>query len=297
MRKTYVSTAFLVFALALFVSAVPVLMSQTAQDQTAKQETGAAAAVAQTQADQARAAQAERDAQRALAEREAQRALEEVLIKTYTLKFVSPSEVLLVARPYVIDSTGANNVLTVRIQRKYVQDFEALIKKLDIEKKNILLRIYTIDASRELFSENYLKRLPAPPNQVIEDKDLKKVLDELKGLWNFKSYYFDTPSFLTVKDGAGSNSFRLVSTLQNLEMNVLHIKILGEEIGKRTVAIGQIEMTQILNTPRGVEHTTLIDTKDVSVKENGYLVVGVSGYSGGFESGHALILVISAEIK
>jgi hypothetical protein len=288
MRKTYVSLTFLVFTLALLLSTVPMMLSQTPPDQTTKQEAVAVAAVAQTQADQARAAQAERDIQRAM---------EEVLIKTYTLKYVSPSEVLLVARPYVIDSTGANNVLTVRIQRKYVPDFEALLKKLDIEKKNILLRIYTIDASRELFSENYLKRLPAPPNQVIEDKDLKKVLDELKGLWNFKSYYVDTPSFLTVKDGAGSNSFRLVSTLQNLEMDVRQIKILGEEIGKRTVAIGQIQMSQIVYTPNATNHMTLIDTKDVSVKENGYLIVGVSGYSPGFESGHALILVISAEIK
>ena len=282
MRKTYVSTAFLVFALALFVSAVPVLMSQTAQDQTAKQETGAAAAVAQTQADQARAAQAERDARRAM---------EEVLIKTYTLKYVSPSEVLMVARPYVIDSTGANNVLTVRIQRKYVPDFEALLKKLDIEKRNILFQVYTIIASKELFREALIP-LNLKPNQEIENKDLNRAMNELKNLWNFKFYLIDDPSFLTVKDGAGSNSFRLVSKFGDFDMNLLHIQIIGDEPGKRTINAGQLVLSQ-----KGMQGTaTLIDTKDISFKEKGFLVVGVSGLENIYR-GYALILVMSAEIK
>ncbi len=41
---------------------------------------------------------------------------------------------------------------------------------------------------------------------------------------------------------------------------------------------------------------TLIDSKNITVKENGYLVVGVSGIQYQ-RSGTALILIISAEIK
>jgi hypothetical protein len=40
----------------------------------------------------------------------------------------------------------------------------------------------------------------------------------------------------------------------------------------------------------------LIDTSDVTFREKGYLVVGVSGFQAGWSSS-ALILVISAEIK
>jgi hypothetical protein len=44
------------------------------------------------------------------------------------------------------------------------------------------------------------------------------------------------------------------------------------------------------------QKTTLLDTTDITFKENGYLVVGVSGLHAGW-SGLALILVIRAEIK
>jgi hypothetical protein len=40
----------------------------------------------------------------------------------------------------------------------------------------------------------------------------------------------------------------------------------------------------------------LIETSDVTFKEKGYLVVGVSGFNAGW-SGSALVLVISAEVK
>jgi hypothetical protein len=282
MKKMYVSTALLVFGLALWFAAAPMAIAQTPPDQTAKQETAVVAAIAQTQTDRARAAQAEMDAQRAM---------EELLIKTYTLKYVSPSEVLAVARPYVFDSTGSNNVLTVRIQRKYIPEFEALLKKLDVEKKNILFQVYTIIASKESFREGLVPS-NLKPNQDIENKELNRAMTELKNMWNFKYYLVDDPSFLAVKEGMGSNKCRLVSKFGDFNLDLLQIQIIGDEPGKRTVGAQQLLLTQ--NSDQ--QKTTLINTNNISFKEKGFLVVGVSGLEG-FYRGNALILVMSADIK
>ena len=124
---------------------------------------------------------------------------------------------------------------------------------------------------------------------VIENKDLKKVLDELKTLWNFKTYEVDGPSFLSVHEDSGPNNFKLV-TNRTLNLVVSNVKVLGDEAGKRTVSIGQLKLTGTTNFADYV----FIDTQDVTLKERGYLVAGVSGYG---SASNALILVISAEIK
>jgi hypothetical protein len=265
MTKTYVSTAFLVFALVILVSAAPMMMSQTTQGQTAKQELDA---------------------------RGAQRALEEVLIKTYTLKYVSPSDVCAAGKPYIIDCTATmNNIVTVRIQRKYVPDFEALLKKLDVEKKNILFQVYTIIASKEPFREGLIPP-NLKPNQDIENKDLSRAMTEFKNMWNFKFYLVDDPSFLTVKEGPGMNVFKLVSKYGDFNLTLLHIQITGDEPGKRTISAIQLQLTQNSNEQK----VTLINTNNISFKEKGFLVVGVSGLEN-VSRGNALILVMNAEIK
>jgi hypothetical protein len=108
-------------------------------------------------------------------------------------------------------------------------------------------------------------------------------------LWNFKHYFIDNPSFLTVKDGSGSNYCRLVSSGPWYDLYILRPQIRGDEPGKRIIAAGQIQLVQTAN----FKTATLIDTSDVTFKENGYLVVGV----GGSGAGNAVILVLSAEIK
>ncbi len=210
-------------------------------------------------------------------------------VKTYELKFISASEFMRSARFYVVDSTGTESSLTVRIYERNIPEFEALLKKLDVEKRNIQFQVYTIIASKdqplERFKNNFVSE-----TQGIADKDLKRVLDEMKGLWNFKYYWVDSPSFLVVKDGAAGSMFKLVSPY-DFDMNVLRVQLRGDEPGKRIISVGQIKLSQTTN-----QHSTLIDTSDVTFKEKGYLVVGVSGFQAGWNSS-ALILVISAEIK
>jgi len=211
----------------------------------------------------------------------------QALIKTYHLKFIKPIELLAVAKFYIIDSTAYEDTISVKIYRTNIPKFEELLKKLDVEKKTVLFKVFTVIASKEKESEEQ-------EGEVIENKDLRKVLDELRNLWNFKSYKVDGPSFLTVKEGSGSNYVRLVTATYPFYLNTLHVKVKGKESGKRVVSVGQIQLFQTNNVGR--DEVTLINTHDVSFKEKGYLVVGISGLRS-TSRGNALILVINAEIK
>jgi hypothetical protein len=207
---------------------------------------------------------------------------DEIVIKTYFLKYIEPDELLDAAKLYIRDVSAYKDSISVRIYRKHVPDFEALLKKLDVEKKTVQFKVYTVIASREEQEEK----------EVIANKDLKRVLDELESLWKFKSYTLDGPSFLTVKDGSGNNYFKLVSTTYNFNLRILHVSLKGEQ-GERIISVGQIQLRQRISAPSGSEQT-LINTENVTLKEKGYLVAGVSGIG---SSGKALILIINAEIK
>jgi hypothetical protein len=158
------------------------------------------------------------------------------------------------------------------------------MKKLDIEKKTILFKVFTVIAFKEQEEQE---------NEVIKNKGLKKVLDELKNLWNFKSYKIDGPSFLTIKEDSGLSFVRLVSAVSNFNMHIFHVKVRGEKPGKRIVSIGQLQLKW---TTFDNNEQTLISTDNITLKEKGYLVAGVSGFRSGKRS-NALILVINAEIK
>jgi hypothetical protein len=73
----------------------------------------------------------------------------EGIVKTYSLKYVNANELMKAAKFYVYDWTASGNILTVKIARKFIPDFEALLKKLDIEKKNIQFQVYTVVATNE----------------------------------------------------------------------------------------------------------------------------------------------------
>ena len=219
----------------------------------------------------------------------------ELYLKTYELKFINVSEFMRSAKFYVLDYTGTESTMTVRIPGRNIPEFEALMKKLDVEKKNIQFQIITITASQEAPDER-MKSVFVTDTQGISDKDLRRVLDEMKGLWNFKYYRVDTPSFLIVKDGAGQSHFKLVSDRYDFDMNILHVNLRGDEPGKRIISVGQIQLNQDISTQNSQQKATLLDTSDITFKENGYLVVGVSGFHAGWR-GLALILVIRAEIK
>ena len=219
----------------------------------------------------------------------------ELYLKTYELKYTNIMELMNAAKFYVLDYTGTGNTVTVKIVGRYIPEFEALLRKLDVEKKNVQFQIVTIIASKEAPDERMKMNL-APDTQAITDKDLRRVLDEMKGLWNFKYYRVDSPSFLIVKDGTGQSHFKLVSDRYDLDMNILHVNLRGDEPGKRIVSVGQIQLSQDVSTQNSQQRATLLDTSDITFKENGYLVVGVSGLHAGW-GGLALILVIRAEVK
>lgn len=225
---------------------------------------------------------------------EEERALMEAVVRTYSLKYINASEFMRSAKYYVYDSSGTEATLTVRLPKKFIPDFEALLKKLDVEKKNIQFQVYAIVASKEDLPESYQSYLKAETKEIT-DKDLKKVLDEMKGLWNFKHYWVETPSFMIAKDGAESNHAKLVSR-HDFELYLRNVQLRGEESGKRIISVGEIRLIQSTHTIDNKSQQNLIDTSDITFKEKGYLVVGVSGMTTGW-SGAALILVISAEIK
>ena len=275
--KRIFSVLVLMTAISLLAGSSSSLFAQTAKESQAAQE--ASTAAAQTQAVEQKAPQ----------KKPAADDRNYMMVKTYELKYISATEFMRSARFYVVDSTGTESSLTVRIYGNNIPEFEALLKKLDVEKRNIQFQVYTIIASKdqppERFKNNFVSE-----TQGIADKDLKRVLDEMKGLWNFKYYWVDSPSFLVVKDGAAGSMFKLVSPF-DFDMNVLGVQLRGDEPGKRIISVGQIKLSQTTD-----QHSTLIDTSDVTFKEKGYLVVGVSGFQAGWSSS-ALILVISAEIK
>jgi hypothetical protein len=271
------------------------LLAQEEKVEKAKEEplpaSQQATAEAQTKEDQdaakLKAAQQQTETRRA----EARLAEAEIVVKTYLLKYIDWRELVEAARFYFVEWTGSGNTLTVRIRKKDIADFEAVLKKLDVERKNILFRVYTIIASREN-PPDFMKK---PETSPIDNRDLKTVLDELKDLWNFKHYWVEPPSFLTVKDGSGENYFKLVSSLFDFGMNMDRVRVNGDEPGKRIISVGKIQLIQEVHAPSVEGKSGLIDTKEISLKERGYLVVGVSGLRMG--GGLALILVISSEIK
>jgi len=212
---------------------------------------------------------------------------EEIVIKSYTLKFITPREILSAAKFYTFDSTTSGDTIIVRIRRKEIPQFEELLKKLDVEKKTILFKIFTVIASREKEEQE---------DEPIENKHLKKVLDELRNLWNFKSYKIDGPSLMTVKEDSGSNNSRLVSSVSNFNMLIYHVIVKGEKPGERIITLGQIQLNWRPDLWKKESDQTLISTDSTTIKENGYLVAGISGFSTQGK-GKALILIINAEIQ
>lgn len=279
-KRLFVLTT-LIFFIMFFAASASSLFAQSAKGEQAQEMALNTSAQAKTEA------QAKEELDK---KKEAEiKAQFELMVKTYSLKYISALEFVRAAKFYVFDSTGSENALTVKIYKKDIPAFEDLLKKLDVEKRNIQFQVYTIIASKdqppERFKNNFVSE-----TQGIADKDLKRVLDEMKGLWNFKYYWVDSPSFLVVKDGAAGSMFKLVSSY-DFDMNILRVQLRGDEPGKRIISVGQIKLIQTINLQL---KSALIDTSDVTFKEKGYLVVGVTGMIG---SGEALILVISAEIK
>lgn len=207
------------------------------------------------------------------------------ILKTYQLKHIRPEDLINATRLYTINSTVYKDTVTVKILNKNVSTFEELLKKIDVEKKSIIFKVYTILASTDSKDKDEQKG--------IKDKGLKQVLSELENLWNFKTYVIDNPFIITVTEESGSNYFRLASNIYPLGIHIQNVHLNSAKPGERNITIGQI---QLLRQYTDQDDLIFIDSKSVVIKEDGYLVVGASGLS--FPSkGRVLILVISAEIK
>ena len=207
-----------------------------------------------------------------------------VLLKSYTLKYIKPEEFLRAAKFYYLESTSYGNTITARIASTQVSDLEKLLSVLDVEPKTVRFRVYPILAFRKLE--------PKIASSVI-DPELRRVLDEMNSLWKFESYVVEGPSFISVKEGTGLDSFKLLSS-HMMNLLISDVKVSGGEAGARSISIGQLRLSGQTITLNHIIDTVFFDTHETILKEKGFLVAGVSGYTG---SDDAVILVLSAEIK
>ncbi len=200
-----------------------------------------------------------------------------VVTRTYTLRYVSPEFIREALSVYFMNCSYSreSNLISVVLEKSKVAQFEEQLRKLDVEKKTITLRIFTVIAGKEGTSD------------AIENKDLKKVLAEVSNLLNFKSYVLDGASSNTTKDGSEFGRVVLSSAIgENLQLNFKRISISTGSDKKRSVKLG-LSLMQKSNNQELLNSET-------EIAEDGYLVAGVSRIG---NEGKSLVLVINAEIK
>jgi len=145
------------------------------------------------------------------------------------------------------------------------------------------VRIFTVIASQEGKSGD------------IANNDLRQVLTELQKVLSFKAFRLDGVSALTLTENQKYSSLKL-SSHSPLELRIEHISIGGQKRGERNVGF-EFELRQLekIISPKGDQSWTseTLIASETTVKENGYLVAGVSRIG----NGDSLVLVINAEIK
>lgn len=210
----------------------------------------------------------------------------EPVTKTYTLKYVKPDRVHRALRQYVWEASYDRNgtLLTVKMRAENVATFEKLLNQLDVERKRVMLRIFTVIASHD------------KKGVEIKDGELKKVMGELQKLLNFKSFHLDGMSAITLTDGQRHSTLTLASQL-SLKLSFGDVSIrkgkdnklnIGFEFELRKYGDTHVQDGKLLK-----DSDTLIES-ETSVKEDGYLVAGVSKLG---KNGDSLVLVIHAEMK
>ncbi len=209
--------------------------------------------------------------------------LQVVVTKTYVLKHISPQTVDKALRIYFYEASFERNgnMIAVKMPDTNVEKFEALLKKMDVEKKKIMIRIFTIIASNKGSGAD------------IKNRDLKQVLTELKNVLSFKSFRLDGVSAVTVTEAQERRTQLVLSTSGlplKLQMNNISLK--EDQQGLHNIGFSFKLEQQKYNTGPD-DYRTLI-ASETYVKENGYLVAGVSKTG---KNGDSLVLVINAEIK
>ena len=122
-----------------------------------------------------------------------------VITKTYFLKHINPKEVGKSLSLYFLNCSYDINkkMLCVSIPKKNITKFEELLRKLDVKKRNIYFRIFTLIASH------------TGKSSEIKNKDLKKVIHELSKVLSFNCFRLDGVSFLSVQEGARGSAVNL----------------------------------------------------------------------------------------
>ncbi len=208
----------------------------------------------------------------------------DAVTKSYVLEHISPRIVHNTLRQYFWESSydGNGNMITVKIAKENIRKFEELLEKLDVERKKILIRIFTVIASNQGESE------------AVANKDLQQVLSELQKVLSFKFFRLGGASAVTVNNGQHRSQLLLASH-SPLLLILEDISIKGDKQGQRTVNFAFVlrqKTEPLLMKDGNLVYETLIES-ETSVRENGYLVAGVSKIG----NGDSLVLVINAEIK
>ena len=211
----------------------------------------------------------------------------QVVTKTYFLKHISPQEVRSALNVYILQSSfsRSSSMITVRLYKSNLVTFEGLLKKMDVEQKSVFLRIFTVIASNDKKGDG------------IENRDLRRVLDELKKVLSFESFQLDGVSAMMLRDGQGSSHLNLSSESSVLEFEVKNVLVNNEKPGNRKVhfrfSLYQEVRAPTKENPSRMRNRSLISS-ETSILENGYLVAGVSKIG---DNGDSLVLVIHATIK
>jgi len=209
-----------------------------------------------------------------------------MVTKTYTLKYIKPDRVHRVLRQYFLESSYDKNssFFTVKIKKENIAAFEKLLNQLDAEPKRIMLRVFTVIASHEKKGAD------------IKDGELKKVLSELQKLLNFQSFQLDGMSAITLTDGQRHSFLTLASQL-SLKLQLGDVSIRKGDDNKLSIGF-EFRLRQYgaphLQDGKLLKDTDTLIESETSVKEDGYLVAGVSKLG---KNGDSLVLVIHAELK
>jgi len=205
----------------------------------------------------------------ALSADQADTAQKKYVERTYFLKNVSAEFAMRSLRVYIENHSARGNILSVTIREDKIKKFEELLNIIDKKRERITFRIFTVIGSYDGNSEN------------IKNKALNAVLDELSEVLSINSFKLDGVGSLAVMEGSSRNMLSMASKSKlDLQLMLRNITLSKDKSGERSVyfdfhLLGYIEST-------------------TSIKENGYLVAGVSKIG---KNGNSLILIINAEIE
>jgi len=208
-----------------------------------------------------------------------------IITKSYELKHILPREARDILKPYYgnFSYSESQNLIVVTMLRENVAPFEELLKKIDVERPMLHFRIFTVIAANG-----------GAPKPAIENAQLRSVLDELKKFLSFKFYYLDGVSLLSCKEGSHDSQIELSNTLSNLTFYLWDPLVENTKTNERTIKF-RMDLRKTYRMEDGkMTSSSLIGTDSIAIKENGYLVAGVSKIG---SNGDSLILVINVQIK